>query len=258
MTQNNDLTVNVMPPATENVAAVQRQTSALNEWADQLIVDSDPAYETASNRLQDVKRIRRMVDEIFDPGIKKAFEAHKASVALKRRFTDPLDAIERTVKAKLLAYYTEQERRREQEQREAAAKAAKVEAERRAKLEAQAKRWEEKGNLEKAQELREAAAAVSIAAPVIQTAPPSVSGISVRKRWRVDESKLDKAALIAAAAVDSNLAAYLDINVSALEKVANATQGAIKIPGVVFVQQAEMAASIGNNPNPKRRISDEE
>lgn len=61
------------------------------------IVDQS-SLDNASNFLIAIKGMRKEIDETFDPGIKKAYEAHKAAVALKKKFEKPLYEAEATVK----------------------------------------------------------------------------------------------------------------------------------------------------------------
>lgn len=76
------------------------ETRALSfpEQAKQLQIVDQKSLDYASNFLISIKGMRKEIDETFDPGIKKAYEAHKAAVALKKKFETPLAEAEATVK----------------------------------------------------------------------------------------------------------------------------------------------------------------
>jgi flagellar biosynthesis GTPase FlhF len=225
-------------------ATLDAETSALTLWANGLEIKTDADYEEAGVHLTIVKRVRKLIDDTFDPAIAAAYNAHKAACALKNKFCAPVDAAERVVKTKLSEYYDRRERERKLAEQKAAEAARKAEEQRRAELEEQARRWEQKGNLEKAEERRAAAAAVHVETPIVTLPPPKAKGVSMRRRWVV--ASVDKALLVKAAASDENLLAYLAVDEAALARVANATAGAIKIAGVTFREETTVAARSGN------------
>jgi flagellar biosynthesis GTPase FlhF len=224
--------------------ALESETSSLTRWATGLVIKTDQDYEETGARLTVVKRIRKLIDDTFDPAIAAAYNAHKAACRLKNKFASPVDQAERVVKTKLSEYYDARERERKLAEQKAAEAARKAEEQRRAELEEQARRWEQKGNLEKAEERRAAAAAVHVETQIVTLPPPKAKGVSMRRRWVV--ASVDKSRLVKAAASDENLLAYLAVDETALARVANATSGAIKIAGVTFREETIVAARSGN------------
>lgn len=72
-------------------------------------VFDQPSLTAANDYLLGIKELRRKFDNEFDPGIKQAFAHHRYLTAQKKRWTDPLDEAERTVKPKITAYLVEQD-----------------------------------------------------------------------------------------------------------------------------------------------------
>jgi vacuolar-type H+-ATPase subunit H len=72
-------------------------------------VFGQPSLTAANDYLLGIKELRRKFDNEFDPGIKQAFAHHRYLTAQKKRWTDPLDEAERTVKPKITAYLVEQD-----------------------------------------------------------------------------------------------------------------------------------------------------
>ena len=76
-----------------------------------------------------------------------------------------------------------------------------------------------------------------MAAPKYTAPPPKASGISVRKIWKARPAGGTKTYNLALVPVGYHL-----INEQSLTKVAQATKGAIRIPGVEFYEDSNIAA----------------
>ena len=144
---------------------------------------------------------------------KKASEAHKAICELEKTFLAPIENKIRLLKDSTTNWYAaEQQRIAAEEERR------KAEAE---KLAALAVEAENSGEADIAAEAVAAAAMEN----AIVTVMPKVKGTSMREVW--------KAVIVDINAIPRE---YLVVNQAALDKVAQATRGAIVIPGVKMVK----------------------
>ena len=134
---------------------------------------------------------------------------------------------------------------------EAAARAAQEQADREAE---EARAAGEAAALEAAQQAEEAQAAIDLAevAPALPavTSQAKATGVATRKTWKV--KSVDKAALVVAAAQAiaagdqdkaDQLLAYLVVDETALNRIAGALKGSARVPGVVFGEVANIAAT---------------
>jgi hypothetical protein len=209
--------------------ALQTEIAPVVARAQSLVIVTAQDYEGAANFLKDIKAAAKKVDAFFDPVIEPARNTHKAALAQKAVFADPLKAAETTCKQKQLAWTAEQERKRQAEQsrlQAAADEAARRERERLEKEAAKLKTPELK-----AARLEQAAAVV---APVVQVASiaPEIKGQSVRKTWKaevVDPPSVPRGWLI--------------VNQQALDAFARSTKGAVRVPGVEFYEETTLASA---------------
>ena len=108
---------------------IERQVPALVDQAAAIIVRDQETLTRANDFSIAVKRLRREIEETFDPIIEAAHRAHKVALDKKRKYIEPVDSAERTVKAKIGSYLDEQERiRKEAERRACEAEQEKIRA----------------------------------------------------------------------------------------------------------------------------------
>lgn len=218
------------------VTQLENETTSLLTQAKQFQVTNPEQFQAAGNELMRIKGVRKQVDELMDPIVKKAHEAHKEAVAAKKKLTDPLDQAEKSIKQALLVYNQEQQRKaREEEER--LRKIAEEQAVReREKLLKQAEKAIDKGNDAKAEELIEQADKVVPLTPIVTPQVQKVEGIATRKVWKavVENPQLVPAYF--------NGIEIRTINQSALNKFAQMSSGSIQIPGVKFVMEETIAA----------------
>ena len=194
-------------------------------------------YNAAAEFLKEVKSAQKRVTDFFALLKKKTHEAWKAVIASENQVLNPLKAAEISVKEKMLTFQQEQQRKAYEEQAQ-----LQVEADARAERERQ--RLLKQAEKLKTPELKEQriTEAEEIDAPVVSVhiETPKVAGISTRKVWKAEVT--DKLAFIEAAIKDSNLLGFITIDESALNRVAQATKGALEYPGVKFYENEIMAA----------------
>ncbi|MFA5431020.1 MAG: hypothetical protein WC329_07675 [Candidatus Omnitrophota bacterium] len=135
-------------PAVAQESEIETKVPALVDQAAALTIRDQESLAIANDFSIAIKRMRKEIDEAFDPIIEAAHVAHKVALDKKRKYIEPVDAAEKTVKGKLGAYLAEQERIRKEAER----KAWEVEQEKiRAKQEAErkAREAEEKATAER-------------------------------------------------------------------------------------------------------------
>lgn len=224
-------------PATAPVP-VDLESRALTwpERASLITIDSEPAFVRAADLLRDIKTLRKEIEEHHAPIVSAALAAHRAAVAARKKLDEPLDQAEREIKRRMGDYQTEQDRLRRVEQ-------ARLEAEARAREEA--RRLEEAAALEAAGQ-REEAEQVLAEEPAILDVPvaappvPKVAGVSMRDRWTAEV--VDKGAFVRAVAANPALLALVAPDAAALNRMAQALKGELKIPGVRVRRESIVAA----------------
>lgn len=202
--------------------------------AKQFRVSTAEHYALAGEKLKGIKALLKKVSDSFDPIIQKAHAAHKEAVARKKEHETPLLEAERLYKRGMIDYQQEQERRAREEQ----ARLEEAARKEREKLEAQAAKAEAKGKVERAEELK--TRAEMVAAPVVVSETPKVSGISTRESWRA--VVFDKMALIKAVAEGKVPDTILMYDQAALNALARSLKTGLNYPGV----RAETFQTIGS------------
>jgi len=219
---------------------VEKESTAVVTQAVQYAVIKTPEqFNMAGEFLKTIKSMQKKVSDTFDPIVQRAHATWKEVLSQKAKFFDPLDDAEKKIKSSMIRFSDEQEKIRLEAERKAQAEArAKEEAERK-KLEEKAQKAEEKGNLEKAEELRNKKEEVFIPTPSIQSIVPKVSGIKTQKVWKariVDFTKIPAEHLIV---TDKQREAHQ----SYLNGVAKSMKGTIKISGVEFFEESAIASN---------------
>lgn len=203
--------------------------------AAQLIeIDDQVTYELADARLVEVKASYKRIDAqrkaIVDP-------INKAKQAVQDLFNpvlDDLSAAEGHIKAIMLTYQREQDRKRQEEQARND-EAARKERER---LEKQAAKAEEKGHAEKAAVL---AATAAVVAPAVATSTyVQPKGVSTRKVWKGRVTNIE--ALLASLVKNpAFIARLVTIAEGDLNKLAVALEGQIPLDGIECYQEETLA-----------------
>ena len=215
---------------------VKDRALTVPDRATALTVASPADYEAAGKFLTIIKSLRAEIADTFNPIIIKAHAAHKEALAQRARYDDPLNAGERTIKSKMGAYYSEQERIRRAEQ---------------LRLEEEAKRAAEDAMIKEAalaESLGDKGAAEAILdeeiilAPVV--APPAVqkqTGISVRENWGFEV--FDLKALVAAVVAGGVPASAIEANEKFLGQQARSLKAELRYPGVRVTCQKIIGAA---------------
>lgn len=238
--------------------------------AEALVIDCPEMMDLATSETQAVKA--RLSDlETMRKAITRPIDEAKAKIMdLFRPAKETYERTEKILKDKMVAYQLAERRKAEEEQRkrdeearqarlaaerEAAAKeaAAQAEAER---LKHEAEEAARAGDAGKAAELevaaqqtvvaaQEQAAEIQMAAAVIPTpaavAPIAPKGMSLRGKWKA--RVIDKAKVVAYVAAHPEYLEIIDIDESALNKLAGALQKKLPIDGVEAYEDFTAAVS---------------
>lgn len=157
---------------------LKQEIISVDQVVNAVVVNSLETYEIAGKYVIELDQLIKRINEYWEDPIKKAFEAHRALTAKRGEMLKPVQERQKTLRGKISAYLTEQDRIRKEEQRKADEVRRAQEQKEREKLERAAARAEEKGNTAKAEDLREKAQDVYV--------PPVVVVPEVEKTTRID------------------------------------------------------------------------
>jgi putative cell wall-binding protein len=148
----------------EAIKIIEREVSPLPAKANAIVINDSKTLEFAEGVLITIKQMRKKLEDVFSPIIKKAHEAHKEALNQMKKFSDPIDLAERVIKRKRADYLDELER----VAREAAEKAKKQE------------------------EIAKEIGVEFVPEPVVQPIIQKTEGISDKKVWkfRIKDEKL--------------------------------------------------------------------
>lgn len=245
--------ITIEPIKTEQVDEASKQAIATLSEARSIIITNQVGYDKAAEVLQAIKGKIKLLDTLRKGITKPLDEAKKKVMDLFRTPLDTYADAESIVKKGMLTYSEEQERLRRIEQEKLEKKAEEdrkkkeaQEAEWRKKEEEkrkEAERLEREGKAEEAKKAREAADKASIKADeramegqniIAPTVAPKVAkanGVHYVDKWYAEV--IDKAV------VPED---YKIVDMSKLNKVAQATKGELKIDGVIFKTEKILAS----------------
>ncbi len=245
--------ITIEPIKTEQVDEASKQAIATLSEARSITIVSQEGYGKASDVLKAVKGKIKLLDTLRK-GITKPLDEAKAKVmALFRTPLDTYAEAETIVKNGMITYSEEQERLRKVEQEKLERKAEEdrkkkeaQEAEWRKKEEEkrkEAERLEKEGKVEEAKKAKEAANKASlkadersieqqnIIAPTVAPKVAKVKGVHYVDKWY---GEVTNKAIVPEG--------YKVVDMSKLNRVAQATKGTLKIPGVTIKSEKVLAS----------------
>lgn len=209
-----------------NIQIKEKEVTEIQDGAKKFL-----AIKTVEQKAQAVEFIRgikgmiKKVADAFDPIIQANHAAWKTSLGQKAKYNDPLETAEKAVKKAIGFFDLEEQQRIDRENAKARADAEALAAKEKAKLEKQADKHDAKGNGIIADDLRQQAQEV---APVVHTQTvQKVAGSGTRKNYKAVVTDKSKVPL-----------EYLEVNISALNRVGNATAGQTVVPGIKWEVEA--------------------
>lgn len=195
------------------------------------IVNNDQ-YKDAAEMLKKIKAFAKLLDDKRKQITAPLDTAKKVVMDLFRGPTDALSQAESLLKNAMVGYQQEQEKIRQEQERRAQEAARAEEEKQRKAIEARAAKAEEKGNIAKAEELREKAQEVFVPRPVVASSLEKCSGVATKKVWKF---RVTNKILIPIQ--------YLVPDEKMIGEVVRATKGTISIPGVEVYCEDSLAVS---------------
>jgi hypothetical protein len=224
---------------TKELQIIEQKTTDIVLAANKMVITNQEQYDLCSVFIVGIKELMRQVDETFDKNIADAYALHKSLVATKKKHSDPLKEAEAIVKGKSIAWIEEQRRKEEESQRKAEEEAAKAEAKRKADLEEQAKAWEAKGNVAKAEERRAMADQVIVPVKDVQPTFTQAQGQTVRSSWKCEV--IDMVALCRLIADGVLPPIMVQPNQSKLDGLARTMTNTKNYPGLKFTEEKTLS-----------------
>ena len=213
------------------VVVIEKETKDITIQAIEIAITNQGQYESANEFLRADKMLQKRIHEAFDEIVASAYKTWKAAGQKRTDYLEPVVAAEKAVKGKMIDYTEEMERIRREEQRKIDAKAEADAEKERKRLAERAAKWAAKGNEAKAEAIQEQAEEVQVETQVVAPKIEKLKNASFRDSWSVEITDAEKVPR-----------EYMEINIQALNRVANATKGTIKIPGVKFVCKKIMSS----------------
>lgn len=210
----------------DDVRELTEETAAILSQAEGFKISTNVSYQLAADELKRIKGASKKLDEIRKTITAPMDAAKKAVMDFFRAPADQLSQAETKLKAAMVSYQRELERK-EAEERRAAEEAARAERER---LEAAAARAADRGEYDKAADIETQVATISTA-PVLRREAPKVAGVSFREAWKFEIT-------------DPNAIPreYLLIDESKIRRVVQAMKADTNIPGVRAYAEKTLAA----------------
>ncbi len=219
------------------IQKLEQSVSPVIKSAAQMVVSNAQEYSGAADFLKEIKTTQKKISSYWKPLKEKAHEAWKIIVAKEKEMTTPLVQAEQEIKYKMITFtQEEEEKRRKYERRLQAESDARYEKER-------LKLLKQAGKLKtpelKEQRLQEAQ---EVEAPVItvQSEVPKIKGQSFSKTWKA--RIVNKREAVEAALIYEALFAFLEFDLSRLNRFAANTKGHVKCPGIEFYEETNMSS----------------
>lgn len=212
---------------------LMRQSKTIAAQYEAITITSNNQYVRVAEDIKGVKgKLKRLLD--LRLSITRPLDQSKARVMdLFRPPMEIFQRAERVGKAALGIWDRKQEDARRTRERKLAEQARAEEDRKKKKLEARAEKAETKGNVEKAEDLRQEAEETHVPAPIIERAVPKVNGIHTTKTWKYRIKDINKVPR-----------EFMVENFTKLGQFARATQGKIPLAGVEFYEQTGIASGV--------------
>lgn len=225
--------IEIKPIETKEVVADAARAEATLTCVQAMEIKDQDTYTRAGDTLKIVKSRAKILEDKRKEITKPLDVAKRAVMDLFRKPLTMLFEAETILKRGMITYTDERERLRREQEDKLRRQAATEEARKKKALEERAKKAEAEGNQEKAEELREKKDEVKVEAPVLASTVEQPKGVAYKDKWTANV--LDKTKIPFA---------YLEPNMSMLNKHAQNTKGKVPIPGVEFKSEKIVASRI--------------
>lgn len=242
-TQTQEKTINEVIQVSVDDTAMNsiNEANTLAITVKSLEISSNNEYVNSAEFLKSIKSAYKTIDNCRKDITKPIDDIKKKVMDFFKEPLNGLSDAETILKKAILSYQKEQARISKEEEDRAIAKAVAEEDRKRKELEERAKKWEEKGNQEKAELLREKAQDVYVPTVVKYSNVEKIKGISTRKVWKakiIDINKIPQNVYINDEKVKEAIQ-------SLLNRIATGTKGALPVAGVEFYEDDSLAVGVG-------------
>jgi len=222
----------------EKVEVLKSEVAPVVQRATEMRIVTPDDYSGAAEFLKTVKGAERRVTDFFAPMVAANLAATRATTTAKAQVLDPLLQAEGQIKKKQLEWSMEQERIRQKEQVR-----LQADADERARRERESllKKAATLKTPEKAEALREQAAAVQAPSVSVASVAPEIKGQSIRKTWKA--KILDPKTAVMALVQFPDWEAFIEINQGQLDKFAARTKGSVRLAGVEWYESATLSST---------------
>ena len=208
-----------------DAAILAADQMALVGTAEKVIVDSPKAHESAQEFIDGTYRFDNRVKDFMDDDIQKAHSLHRSLTGKKKILLDASAAARKKVSDAVIAYEEDLAKQAEKEQAVAQTEARKKEEEYQVD---RAIVHDEMGMPNLANEILEEEIVIPQAKPSVTLTKKA--GLSTVTRWKVEVVSLP--ALIKDIAKDPDMSHLLKPDQAALNKMATALKGRLKLSGI--------------------------
>ena len=209
---------------------LEKEVTGFPDRARLIIVHDEKTLLGANGFLVAVKKMRKEINDTFDPIIQKAHQTHKEAVMQKKKYEEPLKKAEDMIKLQIAGYMTEQERiRKEIEERLAREEAERKKIEEEKLKEAEA--LEEEGFIEEAEKALEE---IPLPSTYIPPEKLKLNGTAIRKDWKWRVININQVPR-----------EYLIIDSSKITQLVKSTKGQARIPGIEIYSESNVTVRIG-------------
>lgn len=217
--------------------ALSIQAENMLSIAREVKITSVVEYQGAASQLKTIKAKAKELEETRKGITSPMDEAKKRVMDFFRAPLQFLSDAEQIIKRGMIAYDLEQEKKRREEEALLRELARKEQERLEKAADKKATKAEGKGEIEKADEIRNNVPIIPM--PILPAGTPKISGITKRTVW--SGTVIDKMALIRAVAAGQAPASLLDINTTVLNQMARALRGEMAYPGVKAVETQQIA-----------------
>jgi hypothetical protein len=212
--------------------ALAKETEIILNSYQGIVVNNNATLLSAGGELKNIKGKLSELDTLRKSMTRPLDAAKKAIMEFFRVPQERLEKAEGTIKRAMLQYQQECEAVRLKEEARLREQALKEEARKKAALEARADKAAAKGNIEKAEELRQQKEQVFVPAPVVNSSVAKVAGVATKQVWKFEVS-------------DVNLIPreYMIPDMVKIGAMVRATKGTIPIAGIEMFAEETLSAS---------------
>lgn len=215
----------------EHKKVIDSEIAPMLQSARSLIVKDNGQRNTAVSIIKKFKDFKEKIEERFKPTAnkEKAYKVYKDLIETEKAFYEPIDESIKIITSTVKQFDTTEAIRVQMEQEEAEAKRKDEEEKQREKLNEKAQKAEDRGDLNKAETLREQAENVTVLPKIAPPIQPVKKLI-----WKAKVTNL----FLLCKAIASGQVPFsvVEVRQSALNDFAKNYDGKTKIEGIEFVQ----------------------